>query len=162
MPTPAPCSFLLVSPTALTNQMSRDKRKLSVAGNYYLAASTVMGAPYSRTLFQHSLWLSLRIWCGVELLPQQNLCWIFFSPIWLSWCYTVCSSSHAFPSHPVGETNITTSPCYTDKNLKDSHIKSFNWISRQVTRSLQKCARNDCSSIGRLCLAVCHRHHYAD
>lgn len=111
--------------------MSRDKRKLFVAGNYNLAASTVVGAPYSRTLFQHSLWLSLHIWCGVGLLPQQNLCWVCFSPIWLSWCYTVCSSSH-----PIGETNITTSPCYTDKNPEDSHIRSFNWISRQVTRSL--------------------------
>lgn len=67
---------------------------------------------------------------GLGSCPSR-ICWVCFSPIWLSWCYTVCSSSH-----PIGETNITTSPCYTDKNPEDSHIRSFNWISRQVTRSL--------------------------
>lgn len=68
--------------------------------------------------------------------PAGSLWRTRHSSICLSWHYTVCSPSYAFPSHLTGETTVTFSPGCTDKHLEDNHIRTFIWISSQVIRLL--------------------------
>lgn len=139
--------------------MNGDKRKLFAARCHNLAVSTTVGVPCS--IFQHSLWLSILMW-GMHfgLLSLQDLCEEYaISPIWLSRHYTICSPSHAFPSYPRDEINLTSSPAWTST----SSTVTLGVSSEFQGRSLDFwCARGDCSSISWLYLAACHCHHFAD